>query len=70
VDVWVEPLADDDAVALPPVHLDGVLRVHGGEVVERRDQDSLAALLLSSASARIDCPALSSEASWSVGNAS
>jgi hypothetical protein len=30
------PLADDDAIALPPVHFDGILGVHGGEVVAGR----------------------------------
>jgi hypothetical protein len=38
VDVRVEPLADDDAIALPPVHFDGILGVHGGKVVAGRDQ--------------------------------
>src|SRR5438128_1029757 len=42
----VEPLADDDAVALPPVHLDGILGINGGEVVEGCDQQMLAALCL------------------------
>ena len=45
-DVRVEALADDDAVALPPVHLDGVLGVDGGEVVERCDQQPFATLRL------------------------
>ena len=30
--------------SLPPVHFDGILGVHGGEVVEGRDQQPLAAL--------------------------
>src|SRR5260221_8750204 len=30
VDVAVEPLANDDAIALSPIHLDSVLRIDGG----------------------------------------
>src|SRR5207253_8265325 len=46
VDVPVEPLADDDAVALPPIHFNGILGIHGGQVIEGRDQHSLTALRL------------------------
>src|SRR6185437_17089447 len=34
VDVAVEPLAYNDAVALPPVRLDGSLPVYGGQIIE------------------------------------
>src|SRR6516165_1708533 len=38
VDVRVEPLAYDNAVALPPVHFDGARGVNGGQIVQGRDQ--------------------------------
>src|SRR6478672_7658668 len=46
MDVAVEPLANDHAVALPPVHFDRIFGVHGTQVIESGNQYSLTALRL------------------------
>jgi hypothetical protein len=46
VDVPIESLADDDAIALSPVHFNGIPGIDSGKVVEGRNQQPLAALRL------------------------
>ena len=46
MDVPVETLADNNAIALPPVHFDCIFGIDGGQIVEGRDQHALTALCL------------------------
>src|SRR5438045_3086061 len=56
MDVPIEPLTDNNAIALPPVHFDRIFGVDGGQIVEGRDQHVLTALGLQKLGHQRVCP--------------